>query len=343
MADEFQEPIPAPRDAKKASLVVLEILSLFIAFTLAGPVLRSFLIAVFAYYVSRSAVKYMGRVSIPPWLGYTILLVLVVGVVTLVSAVVSSEAVTFRKNWPEYEKKIAEIVGAGTDTSDYTVRMSMRDTFNRYSERGLEVLFEAGVSTLEILLMAMFYLIFLMLGAHRMAGRIRRAYPGEEGEKMLEVSTQINEGLENYMWVKTVISLGMAVSAAVIMYLFGLRQWLLWGVAFFLLNYITYFGSMAACIPPILLAFVDLSPLTASLFTAALIGNRLVWIDYFEIKMSGRHMNIDSALLLLWVAYWGWQWGIVGLILAFPMATTLKIVLENIEPTRRAALLISDE
>jgi len=45
----------------------------------------------------------------------------------------------------------------------------------------------------------------------------------------------------------------------------------------------------------------------------------------------------------LWVAYWGWQWGIVGLILAFPMATTLKIILESIEATRRTALLISDE
>lgn len=342
MADELDKPIHVPRDGRKAALILLAVLAAFYAFTMLGPVLRPFLIAIFVYYVSRSAVRYLARIGVPGWLGYSLLLVVVVGVATVVTAIVSNEAQAFRKNWPEHQKKIAAIVGTGTDTPRHTVVNFMQDAFNQYSRDALEFAFEASVTTLEILLMAVFYLIFLMLGADRLADRIRRAYPGDDGEKMLTVSHQINEGLENYMWVKTIISVGMGASAAAIMYFFGLKQWLLWGVAFFLLNYITYFGSIGACVPPILIAFLELSPLQASLLTALLIANRLVWIDYFEIKMSGKHMNIDSALLLLWVAYWGWQWGVVGLILAFPMATTLKIVLENLEPTRRMALLISD-
>jgi predicted PurR-regulated permease PerM len=45
----------------------------------------------------------------------------------------------------------------------------------------------------------------------------------------------------------------------------------------------------------------------------------------------------------LWLAYWGWVWGVIGLILAFPMLTSLKIVLESLESTRGLAVLMSDE
>jgi len=62
-----------------------------------------------------------------------------------------------------------------------------------------------------------------------------------------------------------------------------------------------------------------------------------------EIKWSGQSLNIDPLLLLLGLAYWGWFWGLVGLVLAVPMLTSLKIVLANIDETRSWAILISEE
>lgn len=146
------------------------------------------------------------------------------------------------------------------------------------------------------------------------------------------------------MQVKTLVSVGMGVSAAVLMYLFGLQGWLLWGILFFALNYITYIGSIVACVPPVILAYLDLSsPIVATALAATMVLNRFVWIDYIEIRMAGRHLNIDSILLFLWLAYWGWMWGVIGLILAFPMVTSLKIVLEHVEATKGWAVLMSDE
>ena len=72
-------------------------------------------------------------------------------------------------------------------------------------------------------------------------------------------------------------------------------------------------------------------------------ANRLLWIDYIEIRLSGKHLNIDSVLLFLWLAYWGWFWGVLGLILAFPMIVSLKIVLEHLEATKSWALLMSED
>ncbi len=107
---------------------------------------------------------------------------------------------------------------------------------------------------------------------------------------------------------------------------------------------ITYIGSILACVPPVVLAYLDLdSPIAATALAALVVLNRFVWIDYIEIRMSGKHLNIDSILLFLWLAYWGWVWGVIGLILAFPMITSMKIVLEHLESTRGWAVLMSEE
>jgi predicted PurR-regulated permease PerM len=134
------------------------------------------------------------------------------------------------------------------------------------------------------------------------------------------------------------------VSAAALMGLFGLQGWLLWGVLFFALNYITYIGSLIACVPPVVMAYLDLgSPIAATALAVLVVVNRFVWIDFLEVKMAGRNLNIDSILLFLWLAYWGWVWGAVGLVLAFPMVASLKIVLEHVEATKGWAVVMGDD
>src|SRR5205085_11505984 len=116
-----------------------------------------------------------------------------------------------------------------------------------------------------LLVMTFFYLLFLTLGAQRLAGRVRRACPGERGARLLAISGQVSAGMEQFMKVKTLVSAGMALSAAAILYPFGLDRWALWAFLFFALNYVTYVGSIAACVPPIVLAYLDLpSPALAT-------------------------------------------------------------------------------
>jgi predicted PurR-regulated permease PerM len=47
--------------------------------------------------------------------------------------------------------------------------------------------------------------------------------------------------------------------------------------------------------------------------------------------------------VLLALAFWGWLWGVVGMILAVPLTVIAKIILENIRETRPLATLFSNE
>jgi predicted PurR-regulated permease PerM len=338
-----QPPTGAPTatgpDPARVAVVLMASVLMVGVITYLGPILKPFLVAVFLYFSTKAAAGFLIRRRFPAVLAYLTLLVagsLAVAVLTLLTY---GEMMALRAEWPTYQERILALIGkAPGDASG-----PLAELFTTWSKTFFQEVFERGIGTLELLTLTFFYLLFILLGAGHLPQRVRRAFPNG-GERIIAVAGQIGTGMERFMEVKTQVSLGMGLSAAVIMYLFGLQGWLLWGVLFFAFNYITYIGSMVACVPPVVLAFLDLdSPIAATALAVLVVLNRFVWIDYIEIKMAGRHLNINPILLFLWLAYWGWMWGVVGLILAFPMLTSLKIILEHLESTKGWAVLMSED
>jgi predicted PurR-regulated permease PerM len=326
--------------AARVALVLIAIVVIVGVVTYLGPILKPFLVAVFLFFSTKAAAGLLIRRGLPAMLAYLVLFVAASAAATALGLLVYGETMAFQAEWPRYQERILAVIGKAPAEAS----RPLSELFTESSGAIFQQLFERGLSVVELIVMTFFYLLFIALGAGRMPRRVRRAFPGDRGERILDVTGKIDTGIQRFMQVKTVVSIGMGVSAAVLMYLFGLRSCLLWGALFFALNYITYIGSIIACVPPVVLAYVDLgSPLAATALTALVVLNRFVWVDYLEVKMAGRHLNIDSILLFLWLAYWGWVWGVVGLILAFPMVTSLKIVLEHLEATRGWATLMSDD
>jgi predicted PurR-regulated permease PerM len=322
------------------ALLLIAIVLMIGVVTYLGPILKPFLVAVFLFFSTNAATGFFIRRGFPPMLAYLTLFVVGSVAVTVIVLLAYSEAVSFREAWPEYQQRVLALVNRAPSEAG----RPLSDLIRTWSREASRHLFERGISLLELLMMTLFYLLFILLGAGRMPQRVRRAFPDGRGDRIVAVAGKIGAGIEQFMQVKTVVSLGMGASAAALMFLFGLRSWPLWGILFFVLNYITYIGSILACVPPVVVAFLDLdSPLAAMVLAGLIVLNRFVWIDYIEIKMAGRQLNIESILLFLWLAYWGWVWGVVGLILSFPMITSVKIILENVESTRGWAVLMSEE
>jgi AI-2 transport protein TqsA len=54
-------------------------------------------------------------------------------------------------------------------------------------------------------------------------------------------------------------------------------------------------------------------------------------------------MNLSSIIILLSLIFWGWLWGIVGMFLAVPITSALKIVFEGIPVLHPVAAAMSAE
>jgi predicted PurR-regulated permease PerM len=335
------QPTGGDHHTSRVALLLIAIVVVVGVVTYLGPILKPFLVAVFLFFATKAAAGVFIRRRFPPLLAYLLLFVFGSAAVAGLALLAYGEVLALRDEWPSHQGRIQAAIGKVPDE----VRQPLSDLIRKSSRQAFEHVFGRAFGVLELLVMAFFYLLFILLGASQLPQRVRRAFPDGRGERLIVLAGKIGDGMERFMQVKTLVSLGLGASAALLAYLFGLQGWLLWGVLFFALNYVTYVGSIAACVPPVALAFLVWpdSPVKAVALSVLIVLNRFVWIDYVEVRVAGHQLNINSILLFLWLAYWGWVWGGIGLILAFPMVTGLKIVLENLEATKGWAVLMSEE
>lgn len=327
-----------------SSLLIIAAIMVVAAFTYLGPVLMPIIIALMLYYVITPIARLLERCRIRPWLAYITLFLAITVVFTALGQVVYYNARTFQQRFPEYRDRfIQRLQGwTGPEMSE-TVLKSIAEMVDISARDVFRFAFNTAFSSLELALMVFFYLLFIILNGERVEGRVQRAFSAETAGRLLTIGSTISSSIQQFVKVKTLISFGLAATTGLILYLSQIEYWPLWTFTMFALNYVTYIGSIVALVPPIAIALLQLdSEWLAAGLAVLLIVNRLVWIDFVEIRFSGQNLNLDPLLLLASIAYWGWFWGAVGLVLAVPMLTCVKIVLLNFERGRPWAVLMSD-
>jgi predicted PurR-regulated permease PerM len=325
--------------------------------------LKPLFIAGFLCYFSIPLQRGLHRYKVPKYLTSLILPILVILFVSLISwiAVESIDALRVEKI-PVYKEKIqVQMATAAASIKHYPKFDSFlnwaldqwQNTAGKenFFKKVLQFSLASGVTIFSLLgnlLMITIYMIFLLLEARTLSQRLYQAYGQEKSQEIQTLIQKINQGILSYIHVKTIISLLTAVLCSVIMLLFGVDLWLFWGMVIFFANFIPYIGSILAVIPPTLILFIQIgSPiLQAFILSLALLGSlaaaQNVIGSFIEPRLAGRALNLSPLVVILSLAFWGWLWGIVGMILAVPILVTLKSTLEFIPPTQSFARLLGD-
>jgi len=141
--------------------------------------------------------------------------------------------------------------------------------------------------------------------------------------------------------LKTLISLLTGVLVALSLYLLQAPFPFLWGLLAFLLNFIPNIGSIVAGIPPILVTLFDSGSITKTLMVAvAFIVIQIVVGNFVEPKVLGKGLDLSPLIVLLSLLFWGWLWGIPGMLLSVPLTAALKISMEQFDRTKPLAILL---
>ena len=118
----------------------------------------------------------------------------------------------------------------------------------------------------------------------------------------------------------------------------------MWGVLAFIGNFIPYVGSLVAFVLPVLLAFLELEPVSRPLgVLGLLVLVQVVTNTIVEPRLTAQAVDLSPLVVLIALAFWGLCWGVVGMVLAVPLTVMLKTVWENIALTRPLARLMAQE
>jgi predicted PurR-regulated permease PerM len=123
----------------------------------------------------------------------------------------------------------------------------------------------------------------------------------------------------------------------------GIPNPVLWGVLAGMLNFIPYIGSLigVALVGTIALGTLPLSHAVL----APLIYFVLTTIEGQLITpvLVGRRLSLNPVTLFLGIAFWGWLWGVVGMLFAVPLMVAVKIFCSHIEGLTTVSDFLSTE
>jgi AI-2 transport protein TqsA len=346
---------PAPRHGSlrvlTAFVVVLAVCAVGAVLTVLRSVVTPLLTGLLLLLLINPFVSMLDARHVPRWLSYLLLFVIGSATVVGVEQLIETQGNELMAKLPQYKKRASSALDqyartfgfANKDGHFDTGRFGLEDALPVKQDQLVSPVLRAGMEVLELCTMALFYLLFGLAESQRFSKRIERSLSDKSASELSSIIASIQNDIWRYLWTKTAISIGMGMTTAALGWFFSLDFWLLWGFLMFLANYVTYIGSIAAVIPPILVAFVQFENVAAAVgLSVLLVVARLIWIDYAEMRFSGKQVNVSPLLVLFAVALMGWMWGAVGMLLAVPLLTVARVILGSFPQTRYVASLISD-
>jgi predicted PurR-regulated permease PerM len=190
----------------------------------------------------------------------------------------------------------------------------------------------------SFLLLALVALLFLLVEATEFDLKLTRAL-GDRREVIAGFAA-VSRNIQRYLLIKTATSAMVGVLAGLVTWLAGVDFPLIWGMLGFFLHYIPVIGAFVAGIPPVLLALAVLGPARALLLALAFLAINFVVGNLLEPFLMGRPLGLSPLAVLMSLAFWGWVWGPIGMVLSVPLTLVIKTLLDGSGQLRWLAVLL---
>ncbi len=322
-----------------------------------ASILKPFFIAIFLSILVYPAVALLIRFKVPRFVAYFIVFAAIIGIIYVLGVLVSINVSAFAERLPFYEARLTVLADQAVDLMRHLmsldrwgltkgIDLSVIDPLQYVSLPKITSYIGASIGSVfsivgEIFVILIF-MIFILMEVDRISARVIWAYGEENAPEILAVADDINTSVMKYLWVKTLINIATGLLTSLVLGVGGIDFFILWGIIAFVLNYIPYLGSVFAVAFPVLMALIQITPLGALVILLCLIAVHFSLGNFIEPKVMGRELNLSPLVVLIALAFWGWLWGFIGMVLAIPITATIKIVMEHIPATRNLARFMSD-
>jgi predicted PurR-regulated permease PerM len=346
-----------PFDTRSVATTGLFLLAIFYTAYVVRSLLLPFVLALLLSYLLRPIVRFLAKAKIPPIIGAAVLLLALVATIVYGFSLLAAPAAGWLEKAPyslhqleqkllPIKKPMEKVAQASGAIENLATTKDAQAKTQTVEVKQHSLADKLVVQTPELVISALTMLIllyFLLAYDGVFLAKLIKLMPTlADKKRAVSIAHEIEGQVSRYLFTITVINccLGVAVGTAV--GLLGMPNPVMWGVMVAILNFIPYLGALTGIVCMTLAAILSFpSASYALLIPAAYFILASLEGNFITPLVMGRSLTLNPVLVLLSLTFWGWMWGIVGVILAVPILAAFKIFCSHIEPMEPLAEFIS--
>jgi predicted PurR-regulated permease PerM len=202
--------------------------------------------------------------------------------------------------------------------------------------------FSVAITTTQVALVGL--LSFLMICSGDIYKRKLVTLGGRAFERRrltVEVIRAIDRQIQRYLVVRVLISAIVAAATTAGLWIVGVAHAPIWGVVAGVLNVLPFIGPTCAVAMITAAAFLQFKAVEPTLAAGAAAGLVAALEGNFITPMlTSRAGEINTVAVFVSVLFWGWLWGVAGLLLATPIMVAIKAAADHIDPLQPVGELL---
>jgi predicted PurR-regulated permease PerM len=173
--------------------------------------------------------------------------------------------------------------------------------------------------------------LFGLAGGPPMLARMTAALARDlNSSHTLRVIDAVRGEISRYYVTIALINVGLGLATAAVTMLLGMPNPLLWGAVAAVLNFVPYVGPAITLVLLTVVAFVTFDSIGHVLAVAgSFLAISTVEGQIVQPLFIGHRLELNPIIVFLALWFWGWFWGIPGIIIAVPSLIALKVVAEH--------------
>ncbi len=365
--------IRMPVDARGLGLSILAVIAVVFALEWAQTFVISLLLGILIAYMLNPLVVWLERIRIPRVAASLIVMLGVMGVLALGAYSLRGQLQTIVEQLPEATSKFAAglarlrtsqlgtmqiMQSAATEVERATTQAAGGSSVPRQPATHVVIdqpTFKLGtylwagskgaVGALGQAIMVLFLTFFLLVGGDTFKRKlVRLTGPSLSKKKItVQIVDDINDSIQKYLFMLLLTNVLVGLLVWVAFAWIGLENAGAWAVAAGFLHVIPYLGPGVTAAATGMAAFMQFDSFAMALLVSGVsLAIATVVGTFITTWMTGRIARMNAAAVFISLLFWGWLWGIWGMLLSIPIIVIVKVVSEHVEQLQPVAELLGE-
>lgn len=335
----------------KISFISILILMVIAGLIYFSELLQPIVLAVIFWYIIKTIEGFIGRLKIkgkqlPKWVRGTIAIAIIFLSLQGAIDIIVTNLSQMVNNFSIYESSLNLFLNQMGDLFRVeNITDVVRERINALDIQSyLRGILSSLTSFVGNIFLVIIYVVFIFLEEVSLSKKSQMIFSDPRKiERMKKLSEQIYRSTNQYITLKTYVSLLTGAFSYIILILYGVDYAFLWAFIIFLLNFIPYIGSFIATFLPALFAIVQFGTIWYFIWIFGSIQVVQVIVgNYIEPRVMGKSLNLSPLVVVITLSFWGYVWGLLGMFLSVPITSIMLIVMAQFPSTRGVAVILSE-